>query len=83
MFHHFLSINIDLDEERKPCLQLHVHKAEMLIKEVEIIIFAFAVYGIKGKPPIVMFFRLEGLAVFYNGEDADKPLIYRMLLQSP
>ena len=81
MFHHLPSIYVDLNEEGEPCLEFHMHKAEMFIKEIEIIIFAFAVHGVKGEQSIVMCFRLECLTVFYNGEDADEPLVYRPVLQ--
>lgn len=80
--HHFPPIDIDLDEKGKPCLQFHMHKAEIFIKEIEIIIFAFAVHSVEGEQPIVMLFRLKCLAVFHNGEDADEPLIYRLFLKN-
>ena len=34
MLHHFTSIDVDLDKERKPCLQFHMHEAKMLIQVI-------------------------------------------------
>ena len=65
MLHQFPPIDIDLDKKREPCLEFDMHEAEMLIKEIEVIVFAFAVYCVKGKQPVVMFFRLQSLAVFH------------------
>ena len=81
MLHHLPAIDINLDQEGEPCLQLHMHKAKMFIKEIEIIIFAFAVHCVEGEQSIVMFPGLESLAVFNNREDADEPFIYRLVLQ--
>ncbi len=81
MFHHFTAIDVDLNEEREPCLELDMHEAEMPVKEIEVIVFTFAVYSIKGEQAVVMLFGLEGLAVFHDREDVDEPLIYRLILK--
>lgn len=47
MLHHFTAIDVDLEEEREPCLELDMYKDEMFIKEIKI--FAFMVNSIKGK----------------------------------
>lgn len=54
MFHHFTAIDVDLNEEREPCLELDMHEAEMPVKEIEVIVFTFAVYSIKGEQAVVM-----------------------------
>ena len=43
MLHHFPAIDVDLDEEREPCLELDMHEAEMFVKEIEVIVFTFTV----------------------------------------
>ena len=82
MLHHFTAIDVDLNEEREPCLELDMHEAEMFVKEIEVIVFTFAVYRVKGEQAVVMLFGLKGLAAFHNGEDADEPLIYRLGLKA-
>ena len=81
MLHHFTLFDINLDQERKPFLELDMHEAEMFIKEIEIKIFAFTFNSVKGKSPVIMFFWLECLAVFHYGEDTDKSFIHRLVLK--
>ena len=81
MLHHLPPVDVDLNQEGEPCLELHIHEAEMFIKEIKIIVFTFTIHSIEGKPPVVMLFRLKGLSVFNNREDADQALIYWLILK--
>lgn len=81
MLHHFTAIDVDLDEEREPCLELDMHEAEMLVKEIEVIVFTFAFYGVKGGQAVVMLFGLESLAAFHYRENADEPFLQGLFLK--
>lgn len=81
MLHHLTSININLDQEREPCLELDMHEAEMLIKKIDVKIFAFTVNSVEGKQPVAMLLGLKCLTVFHYRENADEPFIQRMFLK--
>ena len=75
MLDHLTAIDVDLDEEREPCLKLDMHEAEMSVKEIEVKIFAFTVNRVEGKQAVVMLFGLKSLAVLHYRENADKPIL--------
>lgn len=78
--HHFASIDVDLDKEREPCLQLHMHEAKMLIQVIEVVVFAFAVNITQFQPAIPVLHGLKRLAVFNNRKDTDQSLFHRVIL---
>lgn len=63
-----LPVDIDLDHEREPGLQFHMHEAERFIKEIKVIVLAFACDRTEGKQSVWLFDGLEGLIVFNNRE---------------
>ena len=77
MLHHLPAIDIDLNEEGKPSLDLNMHEAEMFIQKIQVKVLTFTVDGDKFQEPIVLFLWLESLAGFYNGESTDKTFINR------
>ena len=81
MFHHFTAIDVDLNEEREPCLELDMHEAEMPVKEIEVIVFTFLGYKVREGGALFWFGGGGGGGVFHDREDADEPLIYRLILK--
>src|SRR5699024_8028733 len=77
IFHHFPSVDINLDLERKPCLEFYMHKSKSLIHEIKVIILTFTVYRIQKKFAVLFLPRLKSLTVFHNRKDAYQPLINR------
>lgn len=81
VFHHLPPVDIDLDEEGEPSLQLDMHKTEMLVQIIKVKVLALAVYGIKRKQPVIMFPGLERLAILHDRKDTDKAFPDRIVLK--
>ena len=79
MFHHFPAVDINLDEEREPCLKLDMHEPEIFVLKIKVIIFTLTVCGNKIQQAIILFLRHQSLAVFHYGKCTDQPVFYRVI----
>ena len=82
LLHHLPAIDVDLNEEGEPCLELDMHEAEVFIQKIHVKILAFTVDGNKFQKPIVLFLGLKCLAWFHNRDGTDKALLYRAVIQN-
>lgn len=82
MLHHLPAVDVYLDHEGEPCLELDMHEAEIFIQVIKVIVFAFTHNGFKFQLSVRLFKGLESLASFHNGEDADKAFRYGVCFQN-
>lgn len=54
MLHHFPPVDVDLNQKGEPCLELHMHEAEIFIKEIKVIVFTFTIHSIMGSFPLIL-----------------------------
>jgi len=72
MLHQFPAIDVNLDHKREPGLEFDMHEAEVLVKIVKIVVLALAHNRTEFQQSVVLLHRLECLAAFHNGKDADE-----------
>ena len=58
-----------------------MHKSEVFVQIVKVIVFAFSGDRAEFEQAVILFYRLEGLAVLYHRKDADQPLRNRVVFQ--